>query len=85
MGPVGSAGGVAGGVARCCKPSGRVLAKRRDAGGLARCMIEMIRLSPEARKAMGHRGRRKMEAEFDERRVVAAYLDTLNQVGRNPG
>jgi len=52
----------------------------RDAASLAEACLRMIALAPAARAAMGQAGRRKMEAEFDERIVVAAYLDAIARV-----
>jgi len=57
-----------------------LLCKVRDADDLARRMIEMIDMCPAERRSMGAAGRAKMEAEFDERFVVAAYLDALQRI-----
>lgn len=57
-----------------------LLCKVRDADDLARRMIELVDMSPAERRSMGAAGRAKMEAEFDERFVVAAYLDALQRI-----
>lgn len=49
----------------------------RDADDLAKKMEQMLALSPEQRKAMGLRGRAKMEAEFDEQIVINRYLTAI--------
>lgn len=54
-----------------------LLCQVKDAGDLARRMIEMIDMPPNERCAMGAAGRTKMENEFDERLVVDTYLQTL--------
>ena len=57
-----------------------LLCKPKDAEDLARCMIEMIDTPASRRLAMGTAGRKKMENEFDENIVTAAYLDTLRSI-----
>jgi glycosyltransferase involved in cell wall biosynthesis len=49
----------------------------RSAEALAAAMLRMIDDSAEDRLAMGARGRRKVEEEFCESRVVDKYLDAL--------
>ena len=49
----------------------------KDSHDLAEKMLAMLRLSSEKREAMGRAGRQKMEREFDERLVIAAYLDAV--------
>ncbi|MBV8687590.1 MAG: glycosyltransferase family 4 protein [Alphaproteobacteria bacterium] len=49
----------------------------RDAGALADAMLEMIAAGPERRAAWGAAGRARVEAEFDERRVAALYLEAI--------
>jgi glycosyltransferase involved in cell wall biosynthesis len=53
------------------------LCAARDPGSLADAMLRMARLSGEERQAMGAAGRAKMEAEYDERLVVARYLAAI--------
>lgn len=57
-----------------------LLCQVRDADDLAKKMIQMISLSPENRLAMGEAGRRKVEAEFDEKIVIQKYLDVINGI-----
>lgn len=49
----------------------------RDAEDLARQMRAVIEMGPEARSEMGAAGRAKMEREYDERFVIAAYRERL--------
>lgn len=51
----------------------------RDAADLAKCMRQIIAMSPIARREMGLAGRRKIEREFDERLVIHSYLEALNE------
>lgn len=53
------------------------LCDARSADSLAAAMMEMLGASPEDRSAMGARGRRKVEEEFCESRVIAKYLEAL--------
>ena len=39
----------------------------------------MMALTPDERRAMGERGRKKVAAEFDEQSVIAQYLTTLRE------
>lgn len=57
-----------------------LLCRVGDAGNLAEKMAQMIALSPEARAAMGQRGREKVEREFDERVVIKRYLDVIGRI-----
>jgi len=59
-----------------------LLCKVKNAEDLARTMIEMIDMPPAKRHAMGAAGRAKMEQEFDENFVIAAYLETLRRLFR---
>lgn len=52
----------------------------RDAADLAQRMEQMLSLSPGQRAAMGLRGRRKIESEFDERIVIEKYLATIKML-----
>ncbi len=58
------------------------LCRPRDPLDLADKMLRMIRLTPLERADMGSLGRRKMEAEFDERIVIGRYLDIIQDLGR---
>jgi glycosyltransferase involved in cell wall biosynthesis len=51
----------------------------RDPIGLA-AAIEKLAVDPELRRRMGIAGRRKAEAEFDDRAVVAKTLDAYERV-----
>ena len=56
------------------------LCKIRDARDLVNKMELMLTLSIEQREAMGLQGRKKMEAEFDERIVIEKYLAVINSI-----
>lgn len=49
----------------------------RSADSLAAAMVKMLETPTAARLEMGRRGRRKIEEEFCETRVVAKYLEAL--------
>ncbi len=51
----------------------------RDAGSLAHSMLRMIHLPSEQRSEMGATGRRKIEAQFDERIPVERYLAAIDR------
>jgi glycosyltransferase involved in cell wall biosynthesis len=53
------------------------LCNARSADSLAAAMDHFLGLSFEARSAMGHAGRAKMEREFDQVLVVDAYREAL--------
>ena len=53
------------------------LCAARSAESLAEAMQAMLRLSAEQRAAMGARARSKVEREFDQARVAAAYLEAV--------
>ncbi|WP_108483560.1 glycosyltransferase family 4 protein [Oceaniglobus ichthyenteri] len=53
------------------------LCEVRNADSLAMAMGRFLALSPDARTAMGQAGRAKMEREFDQGLVVAAYREAL--------
>ena len=53
------------------------LCEVRNADSLATAMERFLALSPEARTEMGQAGRLKMEREFDQSLVVAAYREAL--------
>lgn len=58
-----------------------VLCRPGDAGDLARAMRAMIAAGPEGRAGMGRAARAMAEAEYDERLVLEAYLETLARIG----
>jgi glycosyltransferase involved in cell wall biosynthesis len=53
------------------------LCAERSAESLTAAMLRMLDLSAEERREMGERGRRKVEQEFCETRVIAKYLEAL--------
>lgn len=53
------------------------LCRPKDSTDLTDKMLRMIHLSAEERAEMGHRGRLKMEREFDEQTVIDRYLEVL--------
>jgi glycosyltransferase involved in cell wall biosynthesis len=55
------------------------LAEVRDARSLADAMLRMIGLTPAQRAAMGGAGRAKMEREYDEKLVIARYLQAIEE------
>lgn len=54
-----------------------LLCEVRSASSLALAMERMIDLPHEERLSMGCAGRRKMETQFDERKVIDAYLQAI--------
>ena len=56
------------------------LCQLRDAGDLAEKMERMLSLTHEQRSEMGLRGRKKMEAEFDEQIVIRKYLAAIEHM-----
>jgi glycosyltransferase involved in cell wall biosynthesis len=58
------------------------LAEVRDARSLADAMLRMVRLGDAERAAMGAAGRAKMERDFDEKLVVARYLQAVEDAVR---
>jgi glycosyltransferase involved in cell wall biosynthesis len=56
------------------------LCKVRDAEDLAAKMDRMLGLSMSERVAMGREGRKKMEAQFDEKIVIAKYLQVVAEL-----
>lgn len=56
------------------------LCQVRSVGSLAGAMKKMIQLSAEQRSAMGQRGRQKMERQFDEQKVIDAYLGVIQRI-----
>ncbi len=57
-----------------------LLCRVKDARDLAEKMVEIMDMTPSERRAMGEAGRVKMEREFDERLVVAAYFQRLTSI-----
>lgn len=57
------------------------LCEVKSAESLAAAIDQFLALPHDARRAMGRAGREKMEAEFDEAIVVAAYQDAI-EVGQ---
>jgi len=55
------------------------LCEAKSAASLADKLQAMMALTPDERRAMGERGRKKVAAEFDERSVIAQYLTTLRE------
>jgi len=56
------------------------LCRPRDAGDLAEKMMRIAALPTEERTAMGAAGREKMVREFDERIVIARYLEVIDGI-----
>ncbi len=56
-----------------------MLCEVRSSASLAAAMEQMLAMDARQRSAMGAAGRRKVEAEFDQRLVARAYLA---EVGR---
>jgi glycosyltransferase involved in cell wall biosynthesis len=54
-----------------------LLCEVRDARSLADAMLAMLRMVPAERRAMGAAGRRKVEAEYDEKIAIARYLEAI--------
>jgi glycosyltransferase involved in cell wall biosynthesis len=60
------------------------LCEPRDAQSLADAMLRMLRLAAEELQAMGEASRRKAEAEFDERIVIARYTRAVERALTGP-
>ena len=56
------------------------LCRPKDAMDLADKMRRMLSLRPKARRRMGQVGREKMIREFDERIVIAKYLQAIKDI-----
>jgi glycosyltransferase involved in cell wall biosynthesis len=56
------------------------LCRARDSADLAARMSRMLDTPEAERRAMGSRGRAKMQKEFDEGLVVRAYLEALREL-----
>ena len=59
------------------------LCRPRDADDLAKKLIQLIELTPDARVAMGEKGRQKMEREFDEKVVISHYREVISALAVN--
>jgi glycosyltransferase involved in cell wall biosynthesis len=57
----------------------------RSSESLAEACSAFLALAPEAQSAMGHAGRAKMEAEFDQVRVIQAYRDAIASASAGKG
>lgn len=55
-----------------------LLCRPRDADSLAAAMRHMLRLSRDQRTNMGTRGRRFVEASFDEQNVIERYMTVVS-------
>jgi glycosyltransferase involved in cell wall biosynthesis len=56
------------------------LCRPADALDLAEKLLHFVALSPDERQAMGQRGRKFVEQNFDERMVIQQYLDVVQAV-----
>lgn len=56
-----------------------LLCAARDSVSLAEAMVAMLGMDPEQRLAMGAAGRARIEAEFDESKVAAAYVEAIGR------
>ena len=59
--------------------SGNRVTLLRDGPGTFEAMLAMIRTSEESRSAMGAAGRARVERDYGEEQVVAAYLRALDE------
>lgn len=59
-----------------------LLCKLRDPADLAEKMTQMVGMDESALQKMGENGRRKMELEYNETRVIQKYIHTIDSVGR---
>jgi glycosyltransferase involved in cell wall biosynthesis len=57
-----------------------LLCEARNPDSLAEKLADMIEMTHEARQTMGHSGRMRVEAEFDEAAVVDRYRETVRAV-----
>jgi glycosyltransferase involved in cell wall biosynthesis len=55
-----------------------LLCKVRSAQSLAAAMERMLAMTADERKELGQAGRRKVEAEYDQRLVAKTYLEELS-------
>ena len=56
-----------------------LLCEVRSSASLAAAMEQMLAMTTSGRSAMGAAGRRKVEAEFDQRRVAQTYLAEIGR------
>jgi glycosyltransferase involved in cell wall biosynthesis len=59
-----------------------LLCRVADASDLADKLLQMMEMSGPDRARMGQAGRRKMELEFDEKIVIARYLQVVKSLPR---
>lgn len=57
-----------------------LLCRVRDAQHLAATLLDFLALPADARAEMGRKSRIKAEREFDEKRVIAAYLERIAEI-----
>ena len=57
-----------------------LLCEVRNAASLEAALAAMLDMNADERRAMGERGRKKIEKEFDERRVVQRYRELVRQL-----
>lgn len=57
-----------------------LLCRVRDADDLADKIKQMVEMGASARSEMGRQGRKKVEREFDEQRVIKMYLRAIETV-----
>lgn len=58
-----------------------LLCAPKDAADLAQKLQRIIEAGPDARAAMGARGRKMVEQRYDERIVIERYLDAMRRLG----
>jgi glycosyltransferase involved in cell wall biosynthesis len=57
-----------------------LLCEARNAASLEAALAALLDMGADARRAMGERGRKKIEKEFDERGVVQRYRELVRQL-----
>jgi len=57
-----------------------LLCEVRNAASLEAALAAMLDMGPDERRAMGERGRKKIEKEFDERAVVQRYRELVREL-----
>ena len=62
-----------------------LLCQARSADSLADALERLLAMTDAEREAMGAAGRARVEAEFDERRVVEAAVGVVREVVRSAG
>jgi glycosyltransferase involved in cell wall biosynthesis len=58
-----------------------IFCEPRSSASLAEAISKIIAMTEDERRIMGLRGRKKVEMEFSEERVVNAYLGSLAEIG----